>query len=164
MLTFKINEIAQGESSERVELPAGSVDCSPFPFLGGVCDVRFQRKADRIRAMVSIQANLELICDRCLEPFSYALTTQYEIVFDPATKEELEDENSAVRMLNIPKNQISILNEVRDTIVLAVPLKKIHPRFAVNEDNSQEIEQIYADPDLVDPRWDVLKNLMNQKN
>lgn len=165
MLTFKINEIPQGESTETIQLAAESLEVAPYPLLGGECRVRFRRKGDRLRVAFDVNAQVELLCDRSAEPFSYDVKSSYEVVFDPSVTEDLEDESSAVRGLNISRNEFSIAQDVRDSVLLSIPLKKVHPRFNEEGETSDSgVQQVYSDPDDIDPRWEALKNLKNHQN
>lgn len=164
MLTFRINEIKQGTSTEQILLTPDLIDTAPYPLLGGTCDVEFKRRGDRIMAHIVMTADFELICDRSTDSFSHTVQARYDVVFDPSITEDIVEESSASHPLNVSKNEFSISDDVRDTLLLAIPLKKIHPRFTNVQENAGEIEQIYADPDSGDPRWEVLKTLLNQKN
>jgi uncharacterized metal-binding protein YceD (DUF177 family) len=164
MLTFKINEIRQGESTEIVALAPGMPDTAPYPLLSGVCKLHFNRRADRIRVTLTIEAEVELVCDRSGDSFPFPVNATYNVVFDSALKEDLEDESGASRVLHLGRNEMSLEQDVRDTILLEIPLKKIHPRFRRDYDEGEEIVQVYSDPDIIDPRWEALKKLNSQNN
>ncbi len=61
--------------------------------------------------------------------------------------------------------QIDLAQDVRDTILLNLPTKKLHPRFLDEDGNPAEAisvkfgEAPAGNDDLIDPRWAALKEL-----
>lgn len=130
----------------------------------GSVQVDVDRSNDRIHLKFMADATVILKCDRSLEHFPYDLEAQYEVMFDPNFEEEEDFETHALRPLALSSNKISIEKEVRDSIMLEIPLKKIHPKF-LNEDGSvSAFERVFAsntETEEIDPRWESLKNLKN---
>jgi uncharacterized metal-binding protein YceD (DUF177 family) len=102
----------------------------------------------------------------------FPVAENYEVVFKVDVREETEDEKSAVRRFDFDSNMISIREEVRDTILLSLPRKKLHPRFLDEDGNPTDFETKSFGPDksgsdeqeddeLADPRWKKLKQLKN---
>lgn len=167
-LEFNIVEIPEGESRRTVDLTDEELDLSPHDFLGGHLDLRFYRTLHFIRVNFHVDADVELVCDRSLEPYVQPIESDYEVVFKVDVQEETEDENGAVRRFNFSNNTLSIEDEVRDTIFLKIPIKKLHPKFLDEEGNPKEFEtRKYGkapedDTEEIDPRWEKLKKLKNQ--
>lgn len=164
-LTFNIVEIPKGESRQEELLEAEDLDLSPYEFAGGAIEVNFNRQRRFIEVNYKVEAGVELVCDRCREPFEYLVDTTYKVIFKTDIQEETEDEDGAVRMFNFSNNSFSIEKEVRDSILLNIPIKKIHPKFRDEEGNIKEFEEkSYGEPpedeeDPIDPRWEKLKEL-----
>jgi uncharacterized metal-binding protein YceD (DUF177 family) len=115
-----------------------------------------------------VDSDVEIVCDRSLEPYIQPIESDYEVVFKVDVQEEKEDENGAVRRFNFSSNTLSIEDEVRDTIFLNVPIKKLHPKFLDEEGRPKEFEtksfgdtKEDTDAEVVDPRWEKLKELKN---
>jgi uncharacterized metal-binding protein YceD (DUF177 family) len=115
-----------------------------------------------------VDSDVEIVCDRSLEPYIQPIESDYEVVFKVDVQEEKEDENGAVRRFNFSSNTLSIEDEVRDTIFLNVPIKKLHPKFLDDEGRPKEFEtksfgdiKEDTDAEVVDPRWKKLKELKN---
>ncbi len=93
------------------------------------------------------------------------MNEDYEVLFKAEEVEESADENGAVRNYDHAGNQIDLEQDVRDTILLHVPSKKLHPRFLDEDGNPRELlnEQFGDVPDeeedAIDPRWEKLKEL-----
>jgi uncharacterized metal-binding protein YceD (DUF177 family) len=112
-----------------------------------------------IELTFEITGKIKLICDRSLDTFWFNLTTKNKLLFKFGDNwEELSDE-----ILIMPKNEqtINISKYIYEFIVIAIPMKKLHPKF--NNENEED-ELIYLskkEPD--DPRWEKLKKIKNKK-
>jgi len=168
-LEFNIVEIPEGESQRHVGLFEEDLDLSPYTFRGGEIELDFYRTLHFIRVNFHVDADVELVCDRSLEPYIQPIGADYEVLFKVDVQEEKEDENGAVRRFNFSTNTLSIEDEVRDTIFLNIPIKKLHPKFLDEEGIPKEFETKSfgntpedEDTEAVDPRWEKLKELKNQ--
>lgn len=168
-LEFNIAEIPEGESQRVVYLSDEDLDMSPYDFLGAELDLEFYRTLHFIRVQFHVDSQVELECDRSLELYNQPIQADYEVVFKVDVKEETEDENGAVRRFNFSSNTLNIEDEVRDTILLNVPIKKLHPKFLDEDGNPKEFDtkqfgDVREDDEAegIDPRWEKLKELKNQ--
>lgn len=168
-LEFKIVEIPEGESQRTVELSEEDLDLSPHEFKGGRIDIEFYRSLHFIRVNFHVDVDVELVCDRSLEPYIQPIEDDYEVVFKVDVKEETEDESGAVRRFDFSTNSLDIADEVRDTIFLNVPVKKLHPKFLDEEGRPEDFgtksfgktQEEEEETEIVDPRWEKLKKLKN---
>lgn len=169
-LEFKIVEIPEGSSERTLELEPEDLDLGDYPFLGGVIDLSFYRTIHFIRVNFMLEADVQLVCDRSLETFAFPVDADYEVLFKVDVQEETETETGAVRRFNFSSNTLNIENEVRDTILLNIPIKKLHPRFLDEQGYPKEFEEKsfgdvkddeQEDSELADPRWEKLKKLKN---
>ncbi|MEX0773572.1 MAG: DUF177 domain-containing protein [Balneolales bacterium] len=126
--------------------------------------IDFIKTENTLQVFFDVEAEAELVCDRSLDKFGQVIAGDYHIVFDPKVENEEEAEESAVRFLDIAKDLIDISKEVRDTILLSVPAKKLHPRFYDEEGNPSDFSGRFPDKDYEDPRWDALKKLQDKNN
>lgn len=169
-LEFKIVEIPEGSSERTLELDREDLDLVDYPFLGGTIDLSFYRTIHFIRVNFTIDSDVELVCDRSLEPFEYPVKADYEVLFKVDVKEETETEDGAVRRFNFSSNTLNIEDEVRDTVLLNIPIKKLHPKFLDEQGNPKDFEEQSfgdvteeeEDPELADPRWEKLKKLKDE--
>lgn len=166
-LKFKIVEIPEGESRRTLELSDEDLDLSPYDFKGGIIDITFNRGLRFIRVNFLVDVDVELVCDRSLEPYIKPIEAEYEVVFKVDVKEETENEESAVRRFDFSENTLDISDEVRDTILLNIPIKKLHPKYFDEKGNLKDFETKKFgdveedDSEIVDPRWEKLKKLKN---
>ena len=167
-LKFKIVEIPEGESQRTVELTDEDFDLSPHGFEGGFVNIQFDRALRFIRVNFQVDTGVELVCDRSLEKFILPIVADYEVLFKVDVQEETETEDGAVRRFDFSSNSLSIENEVRDTIMLNIPIKKLHPKFLDEDGNPTEFEtKEFGDvrhednTERIDPRWEKLKDIKN---
>lgn len=167
-LDFKIVEIPDGASERSLGLAEEDLDLDEYGFEGGQIDLSFFKTPQFIRVNFTIDVDVELICDRSLDPFTHSIEDDYEVVFKVEVEEEREDEEGAVRRFDFSSNMFSIKDEVRDTILLNIPIKKLHPKFIDEEGKTKDYEtkkfgdvDTYSNEESIDPRWEKLKKLKN---
>jgi len=119
-----------------------------------------------IEAEFTITGVAKLTCDRSLEPFDYPVERHHKVVFKFGdTNEELSDE---IIMIHRDSAVLELGNYLYEFIVLALPMKRLHPRFQAESYDNEEGKIVYTseDPnkpkdeeDEIDPRWNILKKL-----
>ncbi len=162
MITFKVSDIPDGESWETRSLEKGELDLGDYEFAGGELEVHFDRQEDTIRLFFTIRTQLTLICDRSLKPFLYDIDEDYEVIYRfGGNEDEYEDGvEAAIKPLAPHDNIIQIDQEVRDTVLLSIPAKKLHPRFLNEEGEPTDFQATFGGKSG-DPRWEPLKSLKN---
>jgi len=158
MIELKVSDIPLGESEETLYLEKGELDLGSYEYTGGELHLHFNREEDTIRIFFTIKIALTLICDRSLEPFPFDVEEDYEVIYRLDGDEYSDDVEVTVKPLASHENVIQIDQEVRDTILLAIPAKKLHPRYL--DDNGEPTDfQVTFGKKTVDPRWEPLKSL-----
>ncbi len=131
-------------------------------------DVVLNKHETFIEVNFNAKGTGRLICDRSLEPFDYPIQTENKIVFKYGEEyQELTDE-----IIVIPRDTatLELGQYIYEFISLAVPLKKLHPRFRDEAEETDEAEGkiVYSsggteekknDEEETDPRWNILKKL-----
>lgn len=167
MFTFKIFEIPEGKSERTIRVGSDDLDLDDTKLKKAIVQIEFERGLHFIRTVMDISAEVELICDRSLDPFDFTVNKQYEILFKEEEVEESVDENSAVRTMDTIAQEINIEQDVHDTILVNLPVKKLHPRFLDEHGEPLEFEdRQFGKPEKeeekpIDPRWEALKKLKN---
>ena len=119
------------------------------------------KKDSFIELFFNLNGMMELICDRSLDLFDYPLNFEEQIILKYGDRQE----EMAVNMEMIPENtqSINVAKNILDIITLALPMKKLHPKYGQSAETNDEL--IYSsdsekiDMEEIDPRWQVLKNL-----
>ncbi|MDX1740771.1 MAG: DUF177 domain-containing protein [Rhodothermales bacterium] len=146
-----LNEISLTPSPESLE-----VDADVFS------DIRVSVELDvakgRILARYSTLADAHLECDRTAQPFTQVVEGSHLVLFTSDDASSSDADSYDVRVFAETDRYLDLTDEVRDTLVLSLPARRIAPgaeevsiptRFGANED------------DDTDPRWDELKKLQN---
>lgn len=138
-------------------------------FTTGDCQVKvqFTKSETMITANFLIQGSIELICDRSLEPFDYAIDVEEKIFFKFGLKAvELSDD---VIIIAQNTQTLNLADTIFELIGLQVPMKKLHPKFAEEDSEGDEIliytseteeTETIEEEKPIDPRWANLKKLL----
>lgn len=126
-----------------------------------------------IEAKFEFRGSVELTCDRSLDLFDFPIDVDGKLLYKFGEEEmEVDDE---IVIITRNTQRINIAQFIYESIVLAIPYKKLHPRYQEEEDEDDDSigRIIYQDDvaddskeedqnsDNIDPRWDILKNLKN---
>ncbi|MEL6558728.1 MAG: DUF177 domain-containing protein [Bacteroidota bacterium] len=129
----------------------------------GSCHVTLEKSPSMITMDFNIEAGLVLTCDRSLDDFDYPIQVDEQIMFKYGDEEaDLSDE---VKVITQSTQSVNISHYLFEMISVAVPMKKLHPRFEESEESEDEIiyssdnQQETTDDDPIDPRWNALKDL-----
>lgn len=164
-LTFNLQEIPEGRSSRLVKLQADDLVLErELRFLEAGVEIGFYRTNHFVDVNFDLTAKVELICDRSLIKFEKELQGSYHIHFDPNPVDDTESERGAIKQIPAMDLKVDISKEVIDTIMLEIPIRKIHPDFLDETGNPIAYEtKIFGDADeegdKIDPRWSALKKL-----
>lgn len=138
--------------------------------------VTVDRKSDEIfQVDFAFHGTLTIPCDRCLDDMQHDVDTGYQL----SVKEGDEYDDSRDNVLVIPDNwrEIDLAPLMRDTVLLTIPIKHVHPDGECNMEMLERLNQHSTgstnDDDLNrgeehkeetfslgdDPRWEALKKL-----
>ncbi len=101
--------------------------------------VSLKEGKDMLVLLFQINGNVELTCDRTLDEFKYPINVQKEVYYEIGDKEDEIDIDTY--MISNKTSHINIAQHLHDFINLAVPIKKLHPRF---ENENDEDGIIYS--------------------
>ncbi|QDH77683.1 DUF177 domain-containing protein [Echinicola soli] len=136
--------------------------------------VLLRKEVNLLEATFKIDGTVELTCDRSLEKFDQALHTVEKIIYKYGPEEQEINEEIFVITRDTPK--INVAQLIYEFIILALPIKKIHPDYQDEEEMEGEGRLVYwsdepeegeeendsSKPDIedqIDPRWEALKNI-----
>lgn len=157
MVQIDISKMSAGVHEITLHPPASDLDLDEKEFREIEAFVRLDVGEQQILARVEVTANASLICDRTLTPFTQQLRGEHTIVFAKRPIDVTRDDDT-IRPLDPSARELDITDEIRDTILLSVPLRKVAPEASETElmltfgaDDAQ------AEP--IDPRWEALRKL-----
>jgi uncharacterized protein len=93
--------------------------------------VKLEKTSRHIQLLFEIEGRVELTCDRSLEQFDYPILLERTVYFKlgPENKEMDVD----LYMIEETSSMIDLAQHIYDFVTLAVPMKKLHPRFRTEE-------------------------------
>lgn len=117
-----------------------------------------------IEADFKIKGSVRLTCDRSLEDFDHTIDLEKKMLFKYGDEnEELTDE---IAIISRDTTSLDLGQLVYEFISLAIPMKKLHPRFAQEENDDPAGKMVYSsstdvesDDEQEDPMWEKLKKL-----
>lgn len=132
----------------------------------------FSRKPQMLSLSILIKGFIEIPCDRCLEYFKYLINLDNKLVIK--FSEDSDERDEEIWYLNSNEHELNLEQYFFDSIAVSLPLQKLHP---INPENgldgcNQEMlrlldKHIFSDTNKEnnnDPRWNKLKNLLNDYN
>ena len=120
---------------------------------------------------------VEVNCDVTNELFHQPIDTDMELIVKFG--DEFNDENEDLVIIPHSDFKMNVAQYIYEAIVLAVPIKRIHPGVAdgtlqsetldalkkfqvkLEEEETEQEENIHKE---IDPRWNKLKNILIDKN
>jgi len=132
-MRFKINEI--GDEGLALTVPVTSewlaTTCPDLGARPGGAGLalrgRLSRSGEDYLLMGRIAGALETTCARCLEQARVAVDAQVAVTFVPTNLDHKDDEevDEAEDVIAFGGNEIDLSDEIRDEIVLAIPLQPL---------------------------------------
>ena len=159
MLRIEISPLRPGVHHFVLEPGAEELDLDPERFR----EVRVKARLDvhdrRILATLDASATVQLECDRTLQLFDQPIEGRYSILFAPPEMVAAQaGDSEGVEVLHPGDTEIDLTGAVRDTLLLAIPQRKLAPGV-----EDLDIETVFGEPDAedepIDPRWEALRRL-----
>lgn len=132
-------------------------------------EVVLEKKTGVFSLYFSLEGQVEVVCDRCLEKFMMDISTSQTIfVKTGETPGEVEDD---VLIVGRDDHEIEVTQYLYEFIMLSLPYKKIHPDDLEGNStcNREMLQKLNAhrteEPDSkekTDPRWDALKDIIEK--
>jgi uncharacterized protein len=111
-----------------------------------------------------VQVTGRFACDRCANEFDRSLTGESRVVFSSDEAILAMSEADDVHYLAPDAKEINIANEIRDTIMLAMPMKILCSEdcrgLCAGCGANLNIEPCRCAPPPADPRWEALRKFL----
>jgi uncharacterized metal-binding protein YceD (DUF177 family) len=131
--------------------------------------VELDKQPTLITVNFRINGTVQLECDRSLELFDYPLSIDKTVIYQYGEEEEEITED--IYTSTTGTQQINIAQLLYELIGVSIPMKRLHPSLADEDDpwsegeivfSSQQKEKNIDATEEVDPRWQALKNIKNK--
>jgi uncharacterized metal-binding protein YceD (DUF177 family) len=136
--------------------------------------VLLNKKTTLLEITLSFEGFVNVQCDMTNEPYDQEISGDYHFVVKFGN--EFNDENEDLLILPHGSYEVNIQQYVYESIVLAMPSRRIHPgvkdgtlqsdiltKLEELSPKANEIENTPDEGDEIDPRWDSLKKLLTDK-
>lgn len=135
--------------------------------LGGtiIADLKIVKSEFSSKMNLVMNGKVDVLCDRCLSNLSYEIETEDDFIIKEGD-EYLEDENN---IIYLPQNDdLDVSWIIYETLVLSLPVKRVHDEGDCDESMIDSINEFSVEDsdkqEKTDPRWDGLKQLLNNNN
>lgn len=129
-------------------------------------NVKLDKSSTQIFLKGEIASNGNFMCDRCLIDFTSEFRTSFNIVFMYEARGLKEDRTNDIQILSHETNYIDIAEDVRQYLLLAIPIKILCSENCRGLCPSCGIDlnenQCKCKSDTLDPRWEALSKIIKK--
>ena len=134
-------------------------------------DLELEKKSTLLELHFKISGWVNVNCDLTNEPYNQTIENEFDLVVNFG--DEYNDEHIDILIVPHGTYEISIQQYIYELIILAVPIKRIHPGVEDGTLDSEILEKLEElspkEKDIkdkeeeTDPRWNTLKKLLTDK-
>jgi uncharacterized metal-binding protein YceD (DUF177 family) len=133
-------------------------------------DVLLNKKSTLLEFTLNYKGTFNVNCDITNEPYIEPVDGEYHFVVNFG--DEFNNENEDLLIIPHGSYQVNIEQYIYESIVLSLPVKRIHPGVedgSLESDILEKLEELSPKleketrEESTDPRWDDLKKLLNDK-
>ncbi len=136
-------------------------------------DVLLEKMSTLLEFTLTFNGIVNVACDTTNEPFNQEISGAYKFVVKFG--DEFNDENEDLIILSHGSYEVNIQQYIYESIVLAMPSRRIHPGIKDGTLKSEILDKLKElspkaideeetpEDDKTDPRWDSLKKLLTDK-
>ena len=126
--------------------------------------LELEKQSTLLNLKFSFNGEIEVQCDVSMESFNLDLETEHAVVVK--FKDDIISTDDKVIFMPAGSHSIDVSHLIYESIILAVPQKKVHPGIENGSLKSEIVEKLEAlkpkknFKEETDPRWDKLKDLL----
>ena len=126
--------------------------------------LELEKQSTLLNLKFSFNGEIEVQCDVSMESFNLDLKTEHAVVVK--FKDDIISTDDKVIFMPAGSHSIDVSHLIYESIILAVPQKKVHPGIENGSLKSEIVKKLEAlKPkknfiEKTDPRWDKLKDLL----
>tara|TARA_R110002033_G_scaffold32024_6_gene69326 strand:- start:3769 stop:4308 length:540 start_codon:yes stop_codon:yes gene_type:complete len=134
-------------------------------------DLKFEKKSTLLELYFSAKGVVNVNCDITNEPYDQAIDDAFKLVVKFGN--EYNNDNEDILIVPHGDYEINVAQYIYELIILAVPIKRIHPGIedgTLESDILSKLEELSPQEDIknkssedIDPRWNNLKKLLTDK-
>ena len=126
--------------------------------------LELEKQSTLLNLKFSFNGEIKVQCDVSMESFNLDLETEHAVVVK--FKDDIISTDDKVIFMPAGSHSIDVSHLIYESIILAVPQKKVHPGVENGSLKSEIVEKLEAlkpkknFKEKTDPRWDKLKDLL----
>ena len=126
--------------------------------------LELEKQSTLLNLKFSFNGEIEVQCDVSMESFDLKLETEHAVVVK--FKDDIISTDDKVIFMPAGSHSIDVSHLIYESIILAVPQKKVHPGIengSLKSDIVEKLEELRPKKNFnekTDPRWDKLKDLL----
>jgi len=134
-------------------------------------DLEFEKKSTFLELCFSAKGIINVNCDITDEPYDQSINDDFKLVIKFGN--EYNNDNEDILIIPHGEYEINVAQFIYELIILAVPIKRIHPGIedgTLQSDILSKLEELSPNEDIktkssegIDPRWNNLKKLLTDK-
>ncbi len=132
-------------------------------------EVVLLKKPTLLEFTIQFKGFVNINCDVSNEAYDLDVSGKYHFVVKFG--DEFNNDNDELLIIPHGSHQVNIQQYVYETVVLSLPVKKVHPGVVNGTLKSEILSKLeeYSlnkttkNKDEIDPRWDILKKLLTDK-
>ena len=133
-------------------------------------DLTLEKKTTMLELTFKTSGTVNVYCDLTNEPYDQPISSELLLVVKFG--DSYNDDNEDLLILPHGEYEVDVAQYIYELIVLAVPSKRIHPGVedgSLQSDVLDKLEELspkekeIKEEEDIDPRWNKLKNLLNDK-
>lgn len=136
-------------------------------------DVLLEKMSTLLEFTLTFNGTVNVACDTTNEPYDQKIVGEYTFVVKFG--DDYNDENEDLLILPHGSYEVNIQQYIYESIVLAMPLRRVHPGVkdgTLKSDILDKLEELSLkaideeetlEDEDIDPRWDSLKKLLTDK-
>jgi len=173
MFALDLAPLSHGVHHIQRKPTAADLDLPEEEFSDVVVDLVVDHGDQKVLVTLQASATAHLRCDRTLKAFEEDVQGSYTVLFADrhAATPGFEDDDSTepyaeVRELEPTQHMLDLTEDVRDTLRLALPQRRVAP--GAEEAELQTTFGVSAEEeqagDTIDPRWEALRSLSSSND
>ena len=126
--------------------------------------LELEKQSTLLNLKFSFNGEIEVQCDVSMESFDLKLETEHAVVVK--FKDDIISTDDKVIFMPAGSHSIDVSHLIFESIILAVPQKKVHPGIengSLKSEIVEKLEELRPKKNFnekTDPRWDKLKDLL----
>ena len=126
--------------------------------------LELEKQSTLLNLKFSFNGEIEVQCDVSMESFNLDLETEHAVVVK--FKDDIISTDDKVIFMPAGSHSIDVSHLIYESIILAVPQKKVHPGIengSLKSEIVEKLEELRPKKNFnekTDPRWDKLKDLL----